>query len=155
MKNKVIVLVSLIIVGAACFYGGMKYDQRKAAASLASFNGRGNFGNMTDEQRQRMAERSGANGGNFIGPDGAAPSGQRARMGGAGFVLGEILSKDDKSITVKLADGGSKIILFTDSTQITKSSAGSADDLSVGANVTITGSANSDGSVSAQNIQVR
>lgn len=149
MRNKIIVAVSLIVVGGGCFYGGMKYDQHKnsASASLANFSGRGNFGNMTDEQRQQMAQRFGADGA-------AASGGQRVRATGGG-IAGEIISKDEQSITIKLPDGGSKIIFYSDSTKITKFSDGSKDDLSVGASISANGSANSDGSISAQNVQVR
>ena len=72
----------------------------------------------------------------------------------AGCIAGEVLSKDDKSVTLKLRDSGSKIIFFSDSTQITKSAGGSAKDLTVGQEISATGEANSDGSVNAQTIQI-
>ena len=83
-------------------------------------------------------------------------NGQRMGAGrnGAGFVGGEILSKDDKSITIKLKDGGSKIAFFASSTVVAKNVNGSISDVSVGNQVTISGVTNSDGSVSAQMIQV-
>ncbi len=120
-----------LIVGGGAFYGGMKYDQNQnAAAALA-----------------RSASRGAG------GPQGGA----RGFRGGAngGFVSGEVLSKDDKSVTIKLRDGGSKIIFLSGSTEVTKSAQGSAQDISVGAQVSTNGTANSDGSVTAQMIQIR
>jgi|SRR3989339_108960 len=68
--------------------------------------------------------------------------------------IGEIINQDDKSITVKMMDGSSKIILLSDSTNINKAAAGSREDLKVGEKVAIFGSDNTDGSLTAQNIQL-
>lgn len=69
-------------------------------------------------------------------------------------VAGEIITSDDKSITVKLNDGSSKIVFFSDKTQINKASSATKDELKVGEKVAIFGMTNSDGSVTAQNIQL-
>ena len=69
-------------------------------------------------------------------------------------VNGEIINQDEKSITVKLADGSSKIVILTDTTAITKSAEGSKSDLSVGEKIAASGTENSDGSITAQNIQL-
>ena len=57
-------------------------------------------------------------------------------------------------MTVKLQDGGSKIVILTDSTAINKSAEGSREDLKIGGKVGVFGTENSDGSVTAQNIQL-
>jgi len=136
MKNKIITLIIVVVVGAGSFYGGMRYAQSKGATnSLASQS------NALGQGRQRIPGGNG--GGNFSN----ANSGD--------FVSGQIIAKDDKSITIKLRDGGSKIVLYSASTQVSKMAAGTAEDLTVGAQVTASGQANSDGSVSAQTIQLR
>jgi hypothetical protein len=136
MNKKLISLIVLgfIMVGAGSFFGGMKYAESKNPLA-------GNFRNLTAEQRAQM----GANGRNGV-------SGNRT---GASFISGDIIAKDDKSITVKLTGGGSKIIFYSSSTQISKTATGTATDLEIGKTVTVNGSANQDGSVTAQTIQMR
>jgi len=126
MKKVVpIIIVSVVLVGAGAFWAGMKYDQAQTAA--------------------RFSQR-------FQG-NGSAPGNGRAA--GNGVTAGQIISKDSQSLTVKLRDGGSKIVFLSGSTEISKFAAGSTDDLSVGQTVTVTGQANADGSLTAQTIQIR
>jgi hypothetical protein len=82
------------------------------------------------------------------------PNGQADPAAG-GSINGEIISKDDQSLTIKLRDGGSKIIFFSPATEIAKSVSGTAEDLTAGANLMINGTTNSDGSVTARMIQLR
>jgi len=69
-------------------------------------------------------------------------------------ISGQIISVDDKSITVKMSDGSSKIVLISDKTQINQATSATKDDLKTGVNVAVVGQQNSDGSVTAQNIQL-
>lgn len=69
-------------------------------------------------------------------------------------IRGDIISTDDKSITVKLNDGSSKIILLSDSTSITEATSAAKQTLQSGKQVFVFGTENSDGSVTAQNIQL-
>lgn len=139
--KKVILIVAVVavLVGGGAFYGGMKYAQGRG--------GRGNFANLTPEQRQQSTANAGA------GFRGGAGQG-RGGMGG-GFTVGEIISKNDKSITVKMGDSGSKIIFYSDTTDVSKFTDGTVADLTVGENISVTGTANQDGSVTAQTIQIR
>lgn len=126
-----IIIAVAIVAGVGSFYGGMKYSQKKSVKSRGS-----------GDQQQHFQQMGGAmRGGN--------------KQGGGGFINGEIASKDDKSITVKLRDGGSKIIFFSETTEIGKSVSGAATDLEVGKTVMVGGQTNSDGSVTAQTIQIR
>ena len=129
-----IIIILIIIIGGA-FYGGMKYTESKASRG---------FANLSPEERQQRLQQMGANiGGGFN------------NRTGAGFVSGEIISKDDKSITIKLRDDGSKIIFYSDTTEVGKFVSGTPSDLEVGKTVTINGKANQDGSITAQSIQLR
>ena len=82
--------------------------------------------------------------------------GSGGRMAGGMLrpVVGEILSKDDKSVTVKLQDGSSKLVMLSSSTVINKAEKVDAGALIVGETVRVFGTTNSDGSVTAQDIQL-
>lgn len=119
----------MIVVGVGAFFGGSAYANGKAKAAQQARIGQ--FG-------QGRTGRGG-NGG----------------PGGGGFTAGDILSKDDKSITVKLRDGSTKIVFYSGTTEVGKMVSGTSADLVVGKTVTVTGNANSDGSITAQSIQLR
>ena len=151
--NKIIpvVIAVVVVVGGGAFFGGMKYAESKSPRggfAQADFQ---NLQNLSPEERQQRLQELGANAG--AGFRGGAVGSQRG--GGGGLTSGEIISKDEKSVTVKLQDGGSKIIFLSDSTQITKSATGALSDLEVGKNISVNGTANSDGNVTAQSIQLR
>ena len=136
-RNYIIVaIVGAAVIAGAGFWGGMTYA------------------------KNAVPQRGGA-GGAFTSRGG--PSGFRASTNGG--VFGTVVSKDANSITVQLGgpnasstngtDSGSKIVIFDDTTQIGKFVSGSASDLSVGENVMVAGTPNSDGSVTARSIQIR
>jgi len=79
----------------------------------------------------------------------------RTGSNGSSFISGNIISKDANSITLQIPNNGSKIIFYSDTTQINKFAAGTADDLLAGTSVSITGTTNSDGSITGQSIQIR
>ncbi len=131
-------LATAVIAGGGSFWSGMQYAESKSAKGIGAANAQG---------FQRSAQ--------FSGQNGAGARGMRQQGAGGGFVSGDILSKDDKSLVVKLPDGGSKIIFFSDTTEVGKFVTGTKDDLESGKSVTVTGKTNTDGSVTAQSIQVR
>jgi len=133
MKKIITIIIAVtIIVGSGAFYGGIKYAQ---------------------STRQNLIPRNNLNGQEFNGNINDIRL--RQRFNNQGLAIGEIISKDDKSITLKLRNGGSKIIFLADSTEITKSTKGTLDDLENGKNVVVNGTTNSDGSITAQIIQLR
>ncbi len=69
-------------------------------------------------------------------------------------VRGQIISTANGTITVKLPDGESKIIVLSGTTKITKLASGSASDLKDGEKVMVIGTSNSDGSVTAKTLQL-
>ncbi|MCL5784682.1 MAG: DUF5666 domain-containing protein [Patescibacteria group bacterium] len=125
-----VIIIAALVMGVGGFFAGMKYQQSKSPA--------GRFANFQGARNSNFQQR----GANMISRQGFRP------------VNGEIISSDDKSITVKLSDGSSKIVLLSDQTSINKSSAGTKSDLKNGEKVAVFGSDNSDGSVTAQNIQL-
>ncbi|MDP3794101.1 MAG: DUF5666 domain-containing protein [Candidatus Uhrbacteria bacterium] len=129
MQNKLILpIIVALMVGGGSFYGGMQYAKSQTPNQAQAF---------TDARRGR------------------GPGGGDQGRGGGGFTNGEIVSKDETGLTIKLRDGGSKIILLASTTRVGKMTDGSLDDLAPGANVTVTGTANADGSITASQIQIR
>ena len=148
MKNKKMVSIILvcILVAGLSFWAGTAYGKGKNITS--------NF------SRQGMFNQNSTN------QNGIARMG-RGNTGG-GFVSGTVLSKDANSITVQLrgpdmmnaqsgatTTGGSKIVIYSTSTGIEKTVSGAIGDVVVGSQVSVTGTANPDGSVNATSIQIR
>lgn len=139
MKNKN--LLTMLIVSVLClgigFFAGTKYQPAKKTAFVNQFNQRGG----RDQQ----------------GAGTARPGAQMAGSGRAQVmrpVMGEITSSDGKSLTVKMIDGSSKIVMISSSTQINKALVAKVEDLKTGEKVSVFGNTNPDGSVTAQNIQL-
>lgn len=102
-------------------------------------------------------ERPGTRGGfdNMAGRNGGANERGQQRFGGNGPIFGEILAVDEKSLTVKLRDSGSRIVFFGSSTPVMRMASGTPADLRVGESVTVLGTTNPDGSVTASSLQIR
>jgi|WetSurMetagenome_2_1015567.scaffolds.fasta_scaffold13422_2 hypothetical protein len=132
MKKQLTILVIAVIVAlGAGFFGGTQYQKMTTKKIVAQMPG-------------------GFNRGNFSG----SVNGQRNRNG-AGFTTGSILSKNDNtSFTVKLNSGGSEIVFLSPSSKIMKSATSSINDLNVGDQVVVSGTANSDGSITASTVQL-
>jgi len=157
MNNKILFIVCLAVVAGGGFFAGTKYSSSKNIASLSGgMRNFQDFQNMSQEERQQMAQEMGN--GNLTRRGFA--NGQQP---GASFINGEIISKDDESVTIEMRNlrqienqtEGSKVIFFSDETEISKFVAGNGDDLQAGVNVVITGQTNSDGSITAETIQLR
>ena len=64
------------------------------------------------------------------------------------------LSKDKTSLTIKLSDGNSRTVYLSDSTKISETKDATVDALATGVDVTVIGSSNTDGSVTATSVMV-
>lgn len=119
-----------ILIGSATFelgqFGGMEAGGQATGEFANRQPPEGSnmqeFQNLTPEERQaRFAE-----GGSGAFPEGGFGGGGRgARPGGGGFsggtrVAGEILDIDDSTITIALTDGGSRLVLYSSQTIISK-----------------------------------
>lgn len=128
-----------VLVGVAGFYGGMQYQKGQGIAGDAQ------FANQAGPGGQRMMRFQGGQNGQ---------GNQTFRNGANRPVSGEIISQDASSITVKMQDGSTKNIILSDKTTINKSEAAAKSDLKNGEQVTVFGTTNADGSVTAQMVSM-
>lgn len=155
MNKFIPVIIAVIVAGGAAFYGGMQYAESRSPIG----RGMGTFPNLLPEEREARMREFG--GGAFVRRGSGG-------MRGAEIAAGEVIAKDETSVTVKLRDsraaaspdagsetGGSRIVFFTAETPITKSVSGSAADVAIGAQVFVNGTRNQDGSITADSIQIR
>jgi hypothetical protein len=125
MKNNIALIAILaLIVGGAAGFFGGMQYQKSQRPSFGQFGARG---------------ASGA-------------AGLRGRNGNG--AAGTILNVDANSMTVKLTDGSSKIVLLTGTTSIDKATTAAVSDLTVGERVSAFGTTNTDGSITATNVQI-
>jgi hypothetical protein len=131
-KNLIILIVAIIVAGGVGFFGGMQFQKSTGAKVAATgFNRAGLTGTAAG---QRTGTRNTAN--------------------ASGFTSGQILAKTDNSLTIKSATGGSEIVFLAASSQIMQSSTTTIASLNVGQNVMVTGTTNSDGTITAKTVQV-
>jgi len=124
MKKSLFIPIIAILVVGIAFYGGMQYQKI------------GSSSNGTSNLRRGQQQGNGSN-----------------RIGG-NFTSGEIVSKDDQSLTVKMPNGSTKIVFYSAKTTLAKQTPATVDDLKAGETVMIGSTTNPDGSVTANNIQI-
>jgi hypothetical protein len=131
-KNTLMVIgvILIIVAGVGGFFGGVFYQKSQRPNLFA--NGAG--GQMRGN-------------GQFVGRFGGANNSSRP-------VIGKIISVDQNGMTVKMTDGNTKIVIVSSNTLVNKAATGSKSDLKTGETVAAFGTANSDGSITAQNIQL-
>jgi len=128
-KNSIYIITAIVVVvvGVGAYFGGYYYGKQQGASSIPNFAA----------MRASRGGQGTARGGN-----------------GGGMVRGQILSKDSGTMTLKINTGGSKIVLFSSSTPVRKTVEDNLDSVQVGQSVMVGGTTNSDGSITAQSIQL-
>ena len=121
----IIAVVLVIIAAAGGFLGGMMYQKNQTPALSAT--GRGNFVARFGQNGQNAAFRP---------------------------VRGQVLNMDANSLTVKLSNGSTEIVVLSSSTAFMQSTKAALSDVKTGDTVNVVGTQNSDGSVTAQQVQI-
>jgi hypothetical protein len=126
--NKLIVVAvaTAVIVGGAAFGGGYAVA-KKSAPALA---GRG-----------------------MMARDGQAGGQQKAQRAASNMANGEVLTVEEGSLTIKLADGGSRIVLLGKDAVVSYCAEAELSTVQPGTSLLATGEANADGSLTARFIQ--
>ncbi|MGH7141016.1 MAG: hypothetical protein ACREGH_00050 [Minisyncoccia bacterium] len=132
-KSYIVGIVVIIIVGAGAYFLGMSAGKASAASTAGA-------------QFAQFAARGGAASGKVV-------FGGRAGAAGGG-TLGQIVSVSDNNMVIEVGSS-TQIVLLTPSTSIQKTVSGSQSDLGAGETVTVAGTSNSDGSVTADSVQIR
>ncbi|HEY5220810.1 MAG TPA: hypothetical protein VIJ29_01500 [Candidatus Paceibacterota bacterium] len=127
-KYKVHIIWAIIAIAAL---GGGFFWGKAIVPARGSFAGAGTFGSST----RRLAGAGGTAAG--------------------GLAVGQITTIGSSSITVQLANGNSEVVFYSSSTPVSVPTTVSVNTFKVGTNVMVAGTTNSDGSVTAQTIQVR
>ncbi len=155
MKRVLMIVLGLVLVvavAAGSFYGGTVYGKNQARAQLAA-------------ARQGAAAILGQ-GGQPLDPAQAGQGGAAARRQGAlgvqggpggqggGVVFGEITEVKAGVLVITDNNGKQTQVTVTDTTLIEKNASVSLADLKQGETVIVSGSAGSDGSVTARSVQV-
>jgi flagellar basal body-associated protein FliL len=127
-KNTIIIVAVILVVVAAAggFFGGVMYQKNQTSALGAA--GRGNYAARFGQSGQSVAANR--------------------------PVRGQVLSTSATTLTVKMSDGSTKIVVLSSSTSFAQSAKASLSDVKTGDTVNVVGTTNSDGSVTATDIQI-
>lgn len=135
MKNQNTIIacaITALVAGIIGFYANNLYQQSQRNSRF------GQMGNRTGTGQNR----------------GNANSTTQPGMMRGGALIGEVISKDDKSLTIKLPDGSSKIVILSSSTNYRISSESKLDDIAIGKTISILGTSNADGSTTASSVEL-
>lgn len=128
-KNIIISCLFVVAVGVGSFFGGVKYQQKK----LTSDRRPGEF----PEMRQKGE-------GGMLRPE--------SNPAGEDVIMGEIINLDGELLSISLPNGGSKLMIVSSNTSISKTVAGTLSDLVPGEYITTFGEANAEGVIVPKSI---
>ncbi len=146
-KNKKYILpVSLSVVFLVVGFGlGILYQNNHIKSTFTSRMGQFQTGEGLGNRTGTVRNNTGTRGTGMGLRDGS----------GSGATFGEVTKLDDSSLTIKTADGSSKIILLSDSTVFNQSITAAKTDLKVGDQVRVDGTTDSNtGSVNGETIEI-
>jgi hypothetical protein len=129
-NNLILTIIVMFVVGGLAFWSGVQY-QKKQRVNIGS-------GQLANGAAAPVREMPGRN--------------ETTQLGRA--VNGEIISVEVEPITIKTQDDDTKIVVYSDSTRVSKTSEGSIADLQIGEQVTVVGAEDTSGVVTAQNISI-
>jgi hypothetical protein len=140
-KTVITGVLCAVLAGALGFWGGVTYQKGQTSSSASGNSQRGN-GNF-QPPAGFVPGQGGANGNSQNG----------ARRFAGGVATGTVLAADAKSITLKIASGGSKTVYLTSTTTISKQETLTASALKVGESVMAVGES-SNGGITARSVQI-
>lgn len=146
MKYTNTIVVGMAIAAATIgFFGGTYYQKgqaNKMGIGNFNFHERGRNSQQGDGRSDARGMNNGGNSNGMLG------------MRGGNMTSGEVTSMDDKSMTVKMSDGSSKIVLLSESTTYSMSESTTKDKVTVGSKVAVFGTSTNDGSLTASSIEL-
>jgi hypothetical protein len=140
MSNQKIILactITAVVAGTLGYVGGVKMSGMRRTVQFGG------------GERNVMMTRGGE--GNSTAQK---PSGNVGRIMGPRSTIGEVIAKDANSMTVKMNDGSSRIIILSDKTTYRISSDANLDKIEVGTKIAAFGETGSDGSITATSIEI-
>jgi hypothetical protein len=142
MSRKQVIIacaITAVLAGGVGYVGGIKMSSLRRMSPLGNRGG-----------DQMINFRNGGNAQNTGRSAGSAPN----MMIRGGAVTGEVTAKDDKSMTVKMSDGSSRIVILSDKTTYRISEESSIEKIAVGTKIAVFGESGTDGSVTAASIEI-
>lgn len=145
MTKKIMLLasVAVILIGSGAFYGGSLYGKSQSAFPNG-FSGR----NGTFPERNADGSMRSRDG------QGQAAGSRDTNRGSQDSVFGEVLSKNDTSITVKTPNGGSRIVYVSDKTSVGVSDPAALANISAGQTIMASGTGSTEGALVAHMLQI-
>ena len=131
-------VIIVIVVAGGAFWGGMTYAASQTPTAASRFAGAGGAA---------FAGRTGAAG--FAGAAGGGTVGTVIAIGSGTFTV------QLPSSTSTTATTGTKLVLVDSATEIDELESVPVSNIQVGQSVTVAGTANSDGSVTASSVMIR